>query len=176
MVIWIYKVFIYFTENGKLLYKLRGHDKSVISLSWCPASVNIFPKSPLNYVGTKKLQGSSDVNDDKTDNELENEKIQGEVVHNEEEKVSTDAKSIKSPVCSEMATISDDPSTIVCSSEEVDGSELDIKPVSETSLDISEEKENSECNENSERMIIPNTAVEEEPRKEFLLASSAKEG
>ncbi|CAH0561332.1 unnamed protein product [Brassicogethes aeneus] len=41
-------------KNGKVLYKLRGHDKSVLSLAWCPAPVNIFPSSPRNTVGEKK--------------------------------------------------------------------------------------------------------------------------
>ncbi|KAJ8945096.1 hypothetical protein NQ318_005277 [Aromia moschata] len=42
-------------KQGKVLYKLRGHDKSVISLAWCPAPLNIFPKDPHNYVGAKKI-------------------------------------------------------------------------------------------------------------------------
>ncbi|XP_018568237.1 gem-associated protein 5 isoform X2 [Anoplophora glabripennis] len=45
-------------KQGKVLYKLRGHDKSVLCLSWCPAPVNIFPKDPRNYVGLKNPSGS----------------------------------------------------------------------------------------------------------------------
>ncbi|KAJ8984371.1 hypothetical protein NQ317_003519 [Molorchus minor] len=41
-------------KQGKVLYKLRGHDKSVLSLTWCPAPINIFPKDPHNFVGPKK--------------------------------------------------------------------------------------------------------------------------
>ncbi|XP_072382059.1 uncharacterized protein [Diabrotica undecimpunctata] len=41
-------------KDGKVLHKMRAHDKPVISLAWCPVPINIFPKSPLNYVGQKK--------------------------------------------------------------------------------------------------------------------------
>ncbi|XP_076270678.1 gem nuclear organelle associated protein rigor mortis [Rhynchophorus ferrugineus] len=30
-------------KDGKILYKLTGHQRPVLSLSWCPVSVNIFP-------------------------------------------------------------------------------------------------------------------------------------
>ncbi|KAG5877680.1 hypothetical protein JTB14_003835 [Gonioctena quinquepunctata] len=41
-------------KNGKVLYRLRGHEKSVLSLSWCPVPINIFPKNPMNHIGPKK--------------------------------------------------------------------------------------------------------------------------
>ncbi|CAH1174063.1 unnamed protein product [Phaedon cochleariae] len=41
-------------RNGTLLHRLRGHDKPVLSLSWCPAPINIFPTNPRNCVGIKK--------------------------------------------------------------------------------------------------------------------------
>ncbi|XP_057667070.1 gem-associated protein 5-like [Diorhabda carinulata] len=51
-------------KSGKLLYKMRGHDKPVISLSWCPVPINIFPKNPNNYVGQKKrVETSNNRND-----------------------------------------------------------------------------------------------------------------
>lgn len=42
--------------NGKIIHKLRGHDKTVLSLAWCPAPINIFPKHPSNFVGPKKTK------------------------------------------------------------------------------------------------------------------------
>lgn len=27
--------------NGSILYKLRGHDEEVVSLSWCPSDINV---------------------------------------------------------------------------------------------------------------------------------------
>ncbi|KAL3266941.1 hypothetical protein HHI36_011091 [Cryptolaemus montrouzieri] len=43
-------------KNGVLLFKLRGHLSDVVSLSWCPAPVNVFPSMPNNYLkGTVKL-------------------------------------------------------------------------------------------------------------------------
>lgn len=35
---------------------MRGHDKSVISLTWCPVPVNVFPRNPDNEVGRKKCE------------------------------------------------------------------------------------------------------------------------
>ncbi|XP_060517514.1 gem-associated protein 5-like isoform X2 [Cylas formicarius] len=43
--------------SGKILYKLRGHDKPVVSLSWCPVPFNIFPIRPQNEVGGKDVKG-----------------------------------------------------------------------------------------------------------------------
>ncbi|XP_074038837.1 gem-associated protein 5 isoform X2 [Leptinotarsa decemlineata] len=45
-------------RNGRVLYKLRGHEKMVLSLSWCPVPFNIFPKNPMNniaYMDKKEL-------------------------------------------------------------------------------------------------------------------------
>lgn len=28
-------------NNGSILYKLRGHDEEVVSLSWCPTDINV---------------------------------------------------------------------------------------------------------------------------------------
>lgn len=28
-------------NNGSILYKLRGHDEEVVSLSWCPSDINV---------------------------------------------------------------------------------------------------------------------------------------
>lgn len=46
---------LFFIGSGKVLYRMRGHDKSVISLSWCPVPINIFPKNPYNFVGQKQI-------------------------------------------------------------------------------------------------------------------------
>lgn len=35
------------------MYKLRGHEKSIVSLSWCPAPVNVFPRYHQNTVRNK---------------------------------------------------------------------------------------------------------------------------
>ncbi|KAL1490629.1 hypothetical protein ABEB36_013290 [Hypothenemus hampei] len=43
-------------QMGQVLYNLRGHGQMVISLSWCPAPINIFPKKPNNHVVEKKLR------------------------------------------------------------------------------------------------------------------------
>uniref|UniRef100_A0A6P7G133 Gem-associated protein 5-like isoform X3 n=1 Tax=Diabrotica virgifera virgifera TaxID=50390 RepID=A0A6P7G133_DIAVI len=43
-------------KDGKLLHKMRAHDKPIISLAWCPVPINIFPKSPQNYVGQNKKE------------------------------------------------------------------------------------------------------------------------
>ncbi|KAJ8913469.1 hypothetical protein NQ315_013849 [Exocentrus adspersus] len=61
-------------KQGKVLYKLRGHDKSVLSLSWCPAPVNIFPIDPQNSVGAKSnpdhlTENSSSVDKSETCND-----------------------------------------------------------------------------------------------------------
>ncbi|CAG9772044.1 unnamed protein product [Ceutorhynchus assimilis] len=48
-------------RTGKVLYSLRGHSKSVVSLAWCPAPVNIFPATPLNKV-VEKFDESSQEN------------------------------------------------------------------------------------------------------------------
>lgn len=29
-------------RSGNIIYKLRGHDEAIVSLSWCPVPVNIF--------------------------------------------------------------------------------------------------------------------------------------
>ena len=39
------------------MYKLRGHYQSVVSLSWCPAPVNVFPQSTNNAVKNKSAEG-----------------------------------------------------------------------------------------------------------------------
>lgn len=44
------------TGNGKVLHKLRGHDKAVVSLVWCPIPFNIFPQKPNNFVQFKKKE------------------------------------------------------------------------------------------------------------------------
>lgn len=33
-------------KNGSILYKLRGHDTEVISLSWCPSDLNVLNEDP----------------------------------------------------------------------------------------------------------------------------------
>lgn len=40
-------------KNGQILFKLRGHEKSIVSLSWCPVPVNVFPLKPHNKVVEK---------------------------------------------------------------------------------------------------------------------------
>ncbi|KAI4463478.1 gem-associated protein 5 [Holotrichia oblita] len=47
-------------KNGKILYKMRGHDKSIISLSWCPVPYNVFPRNTIKRItDTKKHNGES---------------------------------------------------------------------------------------------------------------------
>ncbi|XP_044748302.1 gem-associated protein 5 [Coccinella septempunctata] len=53
-------------KNGSILHRLRGHTSEVISLSWCPAPVNIFPLKPGNLIRTN----SEDL-DAKDDNKIE---------------------------------------------------------------------------------------------------------
>lgn len=47
---------LFLVGDGKILYKMRGHDRAVVSLSWCPAPVNIFPVKPNNKVVEKSLE------------------------------------------------------------------------------------------------------------------------
>lgn len=51
----------YFPEHGSILYRMRGNDGEITSLSWCPATYNIFktPKGILieNSLKTKSEKG-----------------------------------------------------------------------------------------------------------------------
>ncbi|RZC35001.1 gem-associated protein 5, partial [Asbolus verrucosus] len=49
-------------RNGQILYKLRGHYQAVVSLSWCPAPVNVFPRYTQNTVKNKSEETAENKN------------------------------------------------------------------------------------------------------------------
>ncbi|XP_044254324.1 gem-associated protein 5 [Tribolium madens] len=50
-------------RNGQVLYSLRGHYQAVVSLSWCPAPINVFPRHGQNTVKNKSPISESEQNE-----------------------------------------------------------------------------------------------------------------
>lgn len=44
-----------YIENGKVLYKLRGHDEAILSFSWCPTQHNILQQKKVSSENTEIL-------------------------------------------------------------------------------------------------------------------------
>lgn len=47
-----------FLETGRILYRLRGHDKSVIALSWCPSPFSVFKDDKHTVEKNEKTETS----------------------------------------------------------------------------------------------------------------------
>ncbi|XP_017772200.1 PREDICTED: gem-associated protein 5 [Nicrophorus vespilloides] len=50
-------------KEGTVKYKLRGHDRAILSLSWCPAPLNFFPKTK-----PRSIKVAADKVEEKVDN------------------------------------------------------------------------------------------------------------
>lgn len=159
-------------DNGKVLHKLRGHDKSVISLSWCPAPVNIFPKCPMNYVGPKKDKNEpesistslnenenlSSVGPNNDETSLNNPEISSHVSNNSTDKsfqASLKELELEKDIISEEIVNKNDQN--IEATENDDNTEEEYKIVQ--SFNVTELKPSLEKSDEINQLVIDNTVI-----------------
>nr|XP_022912790.1 gem-associated protein 5 [Onthophagus taurus] len=163
-------------KTGRVIYKLRGHDKSIVSLSWCPTPFNIFPKKVIKTASVKierkvEEEAHQDLSTDNVETTNDNQALlETETEENGEIKKEIEIKT----ECIEVKTEMDESNTI-----EKEGDA--ICEIGDLKKEIDEDNKQIEIEVNSIQVnssLDTNIKIESQTAlsKDYLLASSARDG